>query len=202
DPIMTVPWIRRATGLVTPGMVPYCICVLHWFACSMISFSIAEVHLRSNCRCGDFWNNSTVDIVIRSGTSLEAGKCTASEESVMRLFVVCSTVLSIMLAGCTSLPTPPASPLTLSTELPIPAVEPIEMPTPLQQLPDSLNPEGSGVTGEAPVELLAEIQADAAGRTGRETGEIVVIQDQAVVWPDGSLGCPKPGMMYTQALVD
>lgn len=120
----------------------------------------------------------------------------------MRLFVVCSTALSIMLAGCTSLPTPPASPLTLRTELPIPAVEPIEMPTPLQQLPDSLNPEGSGVTGEAPVELLAEIQADAAGRTGLETEEIVVIQDQAVVWPDGSLGCPKPGMMYTQALVD
>ena len=120
----------------------------------------------------------------------------------MRLFMVCSAVLSIMLAGCTSLPAPPASPLILRTELPIPAVEPVEMPTPFQQLPDPLSPEGSGVTGEAPAELLAAILADAADRTGLETEVLVVIQDQAVVWPDGSLGCPKPGMMYTQALVD
>lgn len=76
------------------------------------------------------------------------------------------------------------------------------MPTPFQRLQGSLSPEGSGVTGEAPVELLAAILADAAGRSGLETEVLVVIQDQAVVWPDGSLGCPKPGMMYTQALVD
>jgi hypothetical protein len=30
---------------------------------------------------------------------------------------------------------------------------------------------------------------------------MVVIRDQAVTWSDGSLGCPQPGVFYTQALV-
>ncbi len=58
------------------------------------------------------------------------------------------------------------------------------------------------MTGEAPAGLLTAVMADAAARTGIPEDELVVIQDQAVVWPDGSLGCPRPGMMYTQALVD
>ena len=57
------------------------------------------------------------------------------------------------------------------------------------------------VTGEAPSELLDSILKDLADRSGASLEEIKVIQDQFVVWNDGSLGCPKPGMMYTQALV-
>jgi hypothetical protein len=34
---------------------------------------------------------------------------------------------------------------------------------------------------------------------GREA--IAVEQAERVIWPDGSIGCPQPGMMYTQALV-
>jgi hypothetical protein len=29
-----------------------------------------------------------------------------------------------------------------------------------------------------------------------------VVAHDEVIWRDGSLGCPQPGMMYTQALVD
>ena len=32
--------------------------------------------------------------------------------------------------------------------------------------------------------------------------KVVVTKAEAVTWPDGSLGCPEPGMFYTQALVD
>lgn len=64
--------------------------------------------------------------------------------------------------------------------------------------PDS----GGAVKGETPQELLERILADAAARSGLDTSALAIIQDQAVVWPDGSLGCPQPGMMYTQALVD
>jgi hypothetical protein len=28
-----------------------------------------------------------------------------------------------------------------------------------------------------------------------------VVQAEAVTWPDGALGCPEPGIVYTQALV-
>lgn len=40
-----------------------------------------------------------------------------------------------------------------------------------------------------------------AGITADAT-EVNLIRAEAVVWPDGSLGCPEPGVMYTQALVE
>jgi hypothetical protein len=41
----------------------------------------------------------------------------------------------------------------------------------------------------------------AAAATGIAARNLEVISAEAVTWPDGSLGCPQPGMMYTQALV-
>ena len=43
---------------------------------------------------------------------------------------------------------------------------------------------------------------DAAYRVGVGIGDVIVITFGPVTWPDGALGCPQPGMMYTQALVD
>jgi len=35
------------------------------------------------------------------------------------------------------------------------------------------------------------------------TGTVIeVVAAHELTWPDGSLGCPEPGVMYTQALVD
>jgi hypothetical protein len=64
--------------------------------------------------------------------------------------------------------------------------------------PGNLNPP---VTGEAPASLLEDIRADLAQRSGADREEMVVIRDQAITWNDGSLGCPQPGVFYTQALV-
>ena len=58
------------------------------------------------------------------------------------------------------------------------------------------------VTGETPADLLAQIIADAAERAGVSDSDLTVIRDESVIWNDGSLGCPEPGVMYTQALVD
>ena len=44
--------------------------------------------------------------------------------------------------------------------------------------------------------------ADAAERTGVAAGDIEVVESALVTWPDGSIGCPEPGVVYTQALVD
>lgn len=43
---------------------------------------------------------------------------------------------------------------------------------------------------------------DLAERTGEETDAISLVSFDYVTWNDGSLGCPEPGEMYTQALVD
>ena len=44
--------------------------------------------------------------------------------------------------------------------------------------------------------------ADAAERTGVAAGDIEVVEFSLVTWPDGAIGCPEPGVVYTQALVD
>ncbi len=49
--------------------------------------------------------------------------------------------------------------------------------------------------------ILAPAIADLAARTGAGTGDIVVRRAMPVVWNDGAVGCPKPGLSYTQALV-
>lgn len=44
--------------------------------------------------------------------------------------------------------------------------------------------------------------ADLAGRLDIDEGAVTVVSHEDVTWPDGSTGCPQPGMAYTQALVD
>jgi hypothetical protein len=75
---------------------------------------------------------------------------------------------------------------------------------PVRSVPElsTVPPSDAPMTGEVPAEILAELVADAAQRTATEAAEVDVIQAEAVTWNDGSLGCPEPGMMYTQALVD
>ena len=43
--------------------------------------------------------------------------------------------------------------------------------------------------------------ADAARRSGLPVAQLAVLSAEAVTWSDGSLGCPQPGLTYTQALV-
>jgi hypothetical protein len=43
---------------------------------------------------------------------------------------------------------------------------------------------------------------DLAERLGVALGEIEIVTTEEVTWRDGSLGCPQPGMRYTQALVN
>jgi hypothetical protein len=42
---------------------------------------------------------------------------------------------------------------------------------------------------------------DAVRRTELDRSRLKVISAEAVTWSDGSLGCPMPGVLYTQALV-
>jgi hypothetical protein len=49
--------------------------------------------------------------------------------------------------------------------------------------------------------IVDAVLADAALRTARDAGSLKVESAEAVVWPDGSLGCPEPGVVYTMAPV-
>ena len=50
--------------------------------------------------------------------------------------------------------------------------------------------------------LVTDAVADLARRLDVSPDAVTVVEALAVTWPDGSLGCPAPGMMYTQVLVD
>jgi len=60
----------------------------------------------------------------------------------------------------------------------------------------------SGTPMEHDLPLVEAAVEDLAGRLGVDPAEVTVVQALAVTWPDGSLGCPEPGMMYTQVLMD
>jgi hypothetical protein len=49
--------------------------------------------------------------------------------------------------------------------------------------------------------IVEAARQDASSRTGLSLEAIKVLSAERVTWSDGSLGCPSPGMMYTQALV-
>jgi hypothetical protein len=49
--------------------------------------------------------------------------------------------------------------------------------------------------------VIEAARADAAARSGSPASQLKVVTLESVTWPDGSLGCPQPGMAYTQALV-
>lgn len=56
--------------------------------------------------------------------------------------------------------------------------------------------------GAIPAEVLAQAIGDLVQRTAAEPNQIEVVSAEPVVWNDGSLGCPKPGVDYIQVLID
>jgi len=57
------------------------------------------------------------------------------------------------------------------------------------------------VKDEVPQRILDPILKEAAMLAKVPREKLVIVRAQSVVWNDGSLGCPEPGMMYTQALI-
>lgn len=72
-------------------------------------------------------------------------------------------------------------------------------PLPEEDIVLELNP-----TKPSPEQMqqISFARRDLAERLGVDLADIEVAAYETVIWRDGSLGCPQPGMMYTQALVD
>ncbi len=114
--------------------------------------------------------------------------------TVMRRLLVLLPIVAIVATGCAdeSLPASNGSP----TAAPSFAATPL---TP------SVSP--APATGSVPPEVVdsPEVQAavaDLAERLGVATEGVAVVQVSEVTWPNSSLGCPRAGMQYTQALVN
>lgn len=67
-----------------------------------------------------------------------------------------------------------------------------------QRLPERMLETSPPVTGETPTEIVEDVREDVARRTGAATADLRLVRDQAMIWSDGSLGCPQPGEVYPQ----
>jgi hypothetical protein len=84
-------------------------------------------------------------------------------------------------------------------QLPEKIAPPSRIPDPAS---DPLQPRGVPVaTAAMPREVRRAVVADAARRFEVAESAVVLSAAEQVSWSDGSLGCPEPGRMYTQALV-
>ena len=127
--------------------------------------------------------------------------------------ITATMALSLTLAACgTEESEPGASADPIATTTPAPTTDEDDMTSTGQ--PDDTSPTSVPVPppasdlpiGDVPAQVLelpevqAAIKAEAQ-RTGVDIDDVTVAGYAEVTWRDGSLGCPKPGMMYTQALV-
>ena len=76
------------------------------------------------------------------------------------------------------------------------------MTTPSETPAPTSTPHMSRVAPQVPEAILNSILKEAAKRANVPPQELVIVRAEAVVWNDGSLGCPEPGMAYTQALIN
>ena len=78
---------------------------------------------------------------------------------------------------------------------------PLEV-APAEPLPDGDSESGPVVeASDSDVEaLVAQAKADLAAALSVAIETIDLVKFREVVWPDSSLGCPQPGLLYTQAL--
>jgi hypothetical protein len=102
--------------------------------------------------------------------------------------------LMVVLAACGAGEVEPIAADTSTTSTPLVAI-PVEPETTMPSVPPK-NPD----TASEPVVDKAIL--DLVKRTKASPEDVTVVVAEAITWPDGSLGCPQPGMVYTQALVD
>ena len=89
------------------------------------------------------------------------------------------------------------APASTNTSTPF-AVSPLTVVAVTEETTVSMSPD----IDPAMQALVDQAVADLATRLKIDAASIVTVSAQAVSWPDGSLGCPQPGMVYTQVMVD
>jgi hypothetical protein len=106
-------------------------------------------------------------------------------------------------SGATSGTVPSVSDTTPGSSVPPSSAPPSTRPVSVTPLPPASSPgsfPGTAMDPSSP--LVTDAVADLAGQLDLSPDDVTVVAAREVTWPDGSLGCPEPGMMYTQALVD
>jgi hypothetical protein len=73
---------------------------------------------------------------------------------------------------------------------------PVETPTPFT----TISPAATLSIDPSMEAIILQAKNDLSQKTGTDLEKIIVLEVEIVEWSDGSLGCPQPGVMYTQVL--
>lgn len=143
------------------------------------------------------------------------------------VLALCALMLSVLLAGCGGAAEPglePAAPASGDRPGPVDEETPVAEETMVYEpaepvvvdmgetgaagQPDEEEEmDGEGREAPAPgardplAKLVEEARQSLAARLGLTADDITVERTEDVTWPDASLGCPDPEMMYAQALI-
>lgn len=63
-------------------------------------------------------------------------------------------------------------------------------------------PMPASTSGPSANRLVTQAKQDLAQRLSIDVDQIQLVEFEAVVWPDGGLGCPEPGVVYIQVPQD
>ncbi len=99
-------------------------------------------------------------------------------------------------------PSEEATPSAVETPAPLGTAVLISPTQVIQEETVAVNPTIPSPSDPALQGLVMQAKEDLAGRLSIGVDQIDLIEAEAVVWPDSSLGCPRPGMMYTQVQHD
>jgi hypothetical protein len=61
---------------------------------------------------------------------------------------------------------------------------------------------GDGIDDGLPPELADAIMVDLEARIGVDVSSATVVSAERATWPNGAMGCPKPGEVYIQVIVE
>lgn len=125
----------------------------------------------------------------------------------MNIYKFMIVILAIsMLAGCGSIQPTTQAPAAKSTATAKPPqqVSPTTIPSPSPALNELKGEEAiMTLTPASGMQNLVETAVkDLAQRLSISDSQIKVVETSEVVWPDASLGCPQPGMLYKQVPQD
>jgi hypothetical protein len=132
-------------------------------------------------------NNCLVTGVQRT----RAGRRLLWEVIVMRRVSVLAVAATVLLVACGNESGAGGEPSMTPTSSHSPSPDPTSPPpTPAPTDPPTL-----------PADPVEQAKADLAAHLRVDPAQVTVVSTAEVTWRDGSLGCPEPGMFYTQALI-
>jgi hypothetical protein len=120
---------------------------------------------------------------------------------VARWLLAVAAVALLLTGACGPAARPPSATPALSTPVAAPAAAATQAPAPAVPSPPTASPAATQtIAGTAAQTATNAALADAASRLGVPASQVQVRRVEGREWPDTSLGCPQPNMLYAQVI--